>query len=715
MDSFAGKEMLFSSYATMRGETMKAKWIFVLLAIVLVMPLLPAVPTDAQLASSPSPMYRFNAAHSGQSAYPGPVSVEVLWSFSTYDRIRSTPAIGQDGTIYFGDGYQFLHALTPTGGEKWNYFALGIMDSSPAVSTTGTVYIGCGDSIFYALWGKPKGSGFVGEMQWAFLCGYPNSASPLIGSDGTVYLASGDRKLYARTPDNKQKALPFSAGGSILSSPAQDSSGNLYFGCEDGYLYSVTPSLTLRWKYQTMGGIGSSPALDSQGNIYFGSKDFFCYSLDSSGNLRWKFETGGPVLSSPAVTADGRAIFSSLDFSVYALEAGSGKKLWSFATKSPVDTSPTVDSLGHIFFGGQDKYFYCLNSDGEQIWNRLFPNGFSRSSAVIGPDYRVYVGCEDGKLYCLTGQAPVPSPTPTPTPTATATPSIILSLMSNPAEVSLAPGRQATFNLNLHASETASLQGAWEFSGPPGLQGIFLPPTFLMSGADFQSNFQLSVPAGFPAGRYAVELRAVSGSLIARTTVSILIQTLSFPDVSMEYWAFSSIDSLVGLGIVRGYPDGTFKPENPVTRAEFTKMLLLTLNLQPTQASKSTFSDLATNHWAQGYVEAAVAYGLVQGYPDGTFRPEGKVTMAETITLIVRAKRWALIAPPQVYTKDMGLLRPLGPTDWYYLYAGAAFANQMLRIPDPNLVQVVNGTPTVPFNDPATRAQVSVLLARTVP
>jgi len=81
--------------------------------------------------------------------------------------------------------------------------------------------------------------------------------------------------------------------------------------------------------------------------------------------------------------------------------------------------------------------------------------------------------------------------------------------------------------------------------------------------------------------------------------------------------------------------------------------------------------------------------------------------------LIVRGKRLELVAPPSnILLKEKGLTRPLSPEDWFYLYIGSAFQNGLLFLPDPNLVELVSTGGAVAFNDPATRAQVSVLLSR---
>lgn len=98
-------------------------------------------------------------------------------------------------------------------------------------------------------------------------------------------------------------------------------------------------------------------------------------------------------------------------------------------------------------------------------------------------------------------------------------------------------------------------------------------------------------------------------------------------------WARSHIESLVARGIVNGYPDKTFRPERPVTRAEFAKMVTTAFFVEPEQAL--TFNDVS-GHWARGSILTLAGAGIVEGYPDGTFRPDAPITRAEAVAALVR-------------------------------------------------------------------------------
>ncbi len=98
-----------------------------------------------------------------------------------------------------------------------------------------------------------------------------------------------------------------------------------------------------------------------------------------------------------------------------------------------------------------------------------------------------------------------------------------------------------------------------------------------------------------------------------------------------------AVDVLTKAGVVKGYEDGTYRPEATVTRAEMVKMLVVALG-QEDRAKKShtKFKDM-NGHWADGYVAVATEMGLVKGYSDNTFRPTNIVTYNEAVTFIVRA------------------------------------------------------------------------------
>lgn len=112
---------------------------------------------------------------------------------------------------------------------------------------------------------------------------------------------------------------------------------------------------------------------------------------------------------------------------------------------------------------------------------------------------------------------------------------------------------------------------------------------------------------------------------------SILIGEKNFSDIDTNRWSVKHIATLSNGNIIEGYPDGNFKPKNSITRAELATIASKFDNL--TYAETNSFSDI-DGHWAIKYINSAVIKGWVKGYPDGTFRPDEYITRAEFVTLV---------------------------------------------------------------------------------
>ena len=110
-------------------------------------------------------------------------------------------------------------------------------------------------------------------------------------------------------------------------------------------------------------------------------------------------------------------------------------------------------------------------------------------------------------------------------------------------------------------------------------------------------------------------------------------QTNNYSDVSEDAWYNNAVSTLSNAGIIDGYEDGTFKPDGNITRAEFATIAVRFF--EATYDGEDLFSDIA-GHWAQDYINEAANAGIVDGYPDGTFRPQQLITRAEAMTMVNR-------------------------------------------------------------------------------
>ena len=113
-------------------------------------------------------------------------------------------------------------------------------------------------------------------------------------------------------------------------------------------------------------------------------------------------------------------------------------------------------------------------------------------------------------------------------------------------------------------------------------------------------------------------------------------QQNKYPDVRRGDWYNNAISVMDRMGIIKGYPDGTFKPNGAITRAELATIaarFAIVMGMTPTNSL--SFNDIA-GHWAESDINYAAAIGWVTGYPDGTFKPDQPITRAEYITLVNR-------------------------------------------------------------------------------
>ena len=111
----------------------------------------------------------------------------------------------------------------------------------------------------------------------------------------------------------------------------------------------------------------------------------------------------------------------------------------------------------------------------------------------------------------------------------------------------------------------------------------------------------------------------------------------AYTDVEEGTYVSEAVTVLSNLGILNGYEDGSFKPEATVTRAEMAKIVCETLGYDNMGTSKTLFDDVSPKHWADGYISTAYGLGIINGYGDGKFGPEDTVTYEQAVKMVVCA------------------------------------------------------------------------------
>lgn len=186
--------------------------------------------------------------------------------------------------------------------------------------------------------------------------------------------------------------------------------GNEYHTAYNPQLEGPVKSL-VKYTFRTGGAIVSSPAVDTKGNIYFGSTDFFFYKLSPSGELLWKYDATNQINSSPALNTNENVVyFGESGGILYAMDTTTGSVLWTFQTGASLTSSPYYyENNGQpiIFIGGEDWAIYAVNAvTGAQLWIGFAGQAISYSSPVVFNQV-LYIASDDTTVRAhnaLTGQ-----------------------------------------------------------------------------------------------------------------------------------------------------------------------------------------------------------------------------------------------------------------------------------------------------------------------
>ncbi len=282
--------------------------------------------------------------------------------------------------------------------------------SSPAIGDDGTIYIGSGD-----WWGD----------QWR------EAQRMGIDMDKVIKRRFSDKRLYAVNPDGTLKWIfeleaTDTFRTSIFACPAIGPDGTIYFGGFNGIFYALKdegdkakelwryevkgePLSTAPTKYQEFWG---SAAVAADGTIYVGNNDYNVYAFNPDGTVKWKFKTHNEVYQSVTIGGEGTIYIASEDRNLYALNPD-GTLKWS---KRPVERgipfTVTVAEDETIIFGvsGRDRIIALDGKTGEFKWQSVFDKTDSEDGTsndhAIGPDGTVYVYAA-GRIYAVNGSSPL--------------------------------------------------------------------------------------------------------------------------------------------------------------------------------------------------------------------------------------------------------------------------------------------------------------------
>lgn len=520
-------------------------------------------------------------------------------------------------------------------------------------------------------------------------------ASPAV-VDNVVYANTDSKGLQSLALATGQPLLTFNMGPSWWSSPVV--AGNLvYTVSSEGTVYAIDRgSFIPKWKRDLGGLITSSPVV-SDGALYLGSRNGSVYSLDAvTGEVLWRFQTGGEISSSPALSK-GVLVIGSGDRSAYAIDTKSGTLKWTVATNGPVDSSPTIAG-DDVYVGSFDGGLYSIKlADGGVNW-RCQLGGWVHSSPAVDDD-KVFVGTVtlrsdelptfnwiDRKTGKRLSQFDMPD-----------------SVYSSPTvwgDLVLVGCRD--HNLYAFDRQMRQNQPAWTYKTRSYIHAspVVVGDTVLV--ASFEGAIYALrqakpirtwgendiVPRWFVAS-LTRELHKEISDLIAKASTSKVGTELTLKkfedvyadikvnasrsapapkvlprDVPGEHPGAPYIEYVLTAGLLTGYPDGSFRPNEPTTRYQFSfgmatvvettsrpdfvwKILgansksaaQVEVRIQAVLGRPQTMPhDVTQNHWAYKALEDLSAKALLPLDEEGNYRGTKNVTVRDA------AAHWALFA-----------------------------------------------------------------------
>lgn len=229
-------------------------------------------------------------------------------------------------------------------------------------------------------------------------------------------------------------------------------------------------------------------------------------------------------------------------------------------------------------------------------------------------------------------------------------------------------------------------------------------PSTPSTGPGTDSGTVTTPPTTEPTVPPATQVNPFKSSVVSQETVLKTVneaiaatknEQKTFSDIS-GHWANRSIGAAVKLRMLEGYENGSFRPNASVTRAEFTAMIARAFGLGENSASAS-FKDTKSS-WAAGYISALADKGVITGYADGSFKPNATISRAEMVTIIARVL-------------DLNVLATNAPTSFSDVDSSNWAAEAITQASSANLVQGLSSSVFSPSGK-ATRAEAVTIIIR---
>jgi Fibronectin type III domain./S-layer homology domain. len=622
-----------------------------------------------------------------------------VWSYAneTWTQMPSLPGYmdflaNVNGKLYV-DSYYDDNLLLYTG-QEW--------ESIPKSSNLTTSLVGANGVLYQANLGSISA---YDNGNWTTISGMPSYATSLAYIDdyalyaGTYGGDGSDLWLYRYGAPYEQDLLgerqQIRVGPANVTSMASIkgiSRDTLYVGTMNG-TFDVWKSVAGSWEQIEDSPSGVQMLVSIQDTLYAGTLYFGLWSYDGtswtqmseapdnvvsmvqigdtlyagSGNEgnsvyayrdgNWTQSPGSPGRAVALANWKGTLYAGSANGAVYALSNGE----WTRTNNSPDNIRSLVELNGKLYAGtwngGNDVWAY----DGT-TWTQM-PGSPSNILSLLSVEGTLYTAGESG-VNGITLYTPPGAPTAVTATAGDGQVTISFTVPDNDGGTSIT-GYEVTSNVDpdLHVIGTSSpititglANNRYYVFGVKAINGVGSSEEVYSNSVKPVSSGGSDTPA--PGGEDDTPTTSGGGDTPATSggsdtpapggdddtpTTSESGDTPTFSDIA-GHWAEANIKKAVSDGIVKGYSDGTFKPNRTVTRAEFAVMLMNALKPQEEGAALAFADTDKIGSWAKKAVAQAVSLGIINGYADGSFHPDAEITRVEMAAMIAKAMGQPLAA-----------------------------------------------------------------------
>jgi plastocyanin len=451
---------------------------------------------------------------------------------------------------------------------------------------------------------------------------------------------------------------------------------------------TIAAGATVRWtNNDTYAHTVTSPGNFDSGNLNQGQTfqytfntpgtyTYFCafhsnmtgtITVTGSGGNTATPETTAQASSTPQATAQATSTtvagavqvnIQSFAFSPQSVTVSAGTKVrWTNNDSYPhTVTSPGNFNSGQLNQG--QSYEFTFNTPGTYSYICDFHGNMTGSVTVQQP------GAPTNTPRPTNTVRPTNTPQPAGTPQATSTPV--------PSDVNVDILNYAYSPMTITVRTGTTVHWLNKDNDPHSVTSLATPPLF--DSGVFNHNGTWQYTFNTP-GTYSyfctVHGTYMTGWVIveaAPTATPTMVPGQIFSDVRPADYFYEPVNSLVGQGIISGYADNTFRPYNNATRAQVTKMVVLSEGWTLINPAEATFSDVAPGTTFYSYIETGVEHGIISGYADDTFRPNNQVTRGQITKIVVLARGWNMSSPAINTFSDV----PVGSTFFRHVETAAA-------------------------------------------